>query len=163
VASSRVRQSRIGSITFSATLVKRGPGVAVILDDHQVAALGEGAKRFPVAATINGHTWRSTVVRMRGEFMLGLSKEVRSQARIDDGDQVQVELELDRAERTVEVPPALAGALAGDPPAAAAYERLAYTHRKEFVRWIEEAKREETRERRVAKTLEMLRAGDTRS
>jgi hypothetical protein len=129
----------------------------VLLDDDQVAAVGEGAKRFPVAATINGYTWRSTVVRMRGEFMLGLSKEVRGNARVDAGDQVQVELELDLAQRTVEVPRALADALARDPEASAAYQRLAYTHRKEFARWIEEAKREETRERRVAKTLEMLR------
>jgi Domain of unknown function (DUF1905) len=51
--------------------------VAVVWDDEQVAAVGEGAKRFPVAATINGHTWRSTVVRIRGEFLLGLSGEVR--------------------------------------------------------------------------------------
>ncbi len=135
----------------------------MLLDDDQVAAVGEGAKRFPVAATINGYTWRSTVVRMRGEFMLGLSKEVRGNARVDAGDQVQVELELDLAQRTVEVPRALADALARDPEASAAYERLAYTHRKEFARWIEEAKREETRERRIAKALEMLRAGETRS
>lgn len=66
-------------------------------------------------------------------------------------------------QRTVEVPPALEQALAGDKQAAAAFERLAYTHRKEFARWIKEAKREETRERRVAKTLEMLKAGETRS
>jgi hypothetical protein len=158
-----VRESRIGAITFATRLVKRGPGVAVILDDHQVAAVGEGAKRLPVSVTINGHTWRSTVARMRGEFMLGLSKEVRGQARVADGDEVEVQLELDRAERTIEVPSALAGALAGDPPAAAAYERLAYTHRKEFVRWVREARGEETRERRIAKTLEMLKAGDTRS
>ena len=49
----------------------------MLLDDEQVAAVGEGAKRFPVAATINGYTWRSTVVRMRGEYLLGLSKEAR--------------------------------------------------------------------------------------
>lgn len=93
----------------------------MLLDDDQVAAVGEGAKRFPVAATINGYTWRSTVVRMRGEFMLGLSKEVRGNARVDAGDQVQVELELDLAQRTVEVPRALADALARDPEASAAY------------------------------------------
>ncbi len=66
-------------------------------------------------------------------------------------------------DQTVEVPPALADALAGDAQASAALERLAYTQRKEFARWIEEAKREDTRVRRVAKALEMLRAGTTRS
>jgi len=135
----------------------------VVLDDAQVEAVGEGAKRFPVAATINGYTWGTTVVRMRGEYMLGLSKEVRAGAGVDADDKVQVQLELDRSERTVDIPPELAEALARDADASAAYERLAYTHRKEFANWVREAKREETRERRVARTLEMLRAGQTRS
>jgi len=135
----------------------------VVLDDAQVEAVGEGAKRFPVAATINGYTWGTTVVRMRGEYMLGLSKEVRAGAGVDADDKVQVQLELDRSERTVDIPPELAEALARDAGASAAYERLAYTHRKEFANWVREAKREETRERRVARTLEMLRAGQTRS
>ncbi|MGO9819035.1 MAG: YdeI/OmpD-associated family protein [Solirubrobacteraceae bacterium] len=69
----------------------------------------------------------------------------------------------DREERTVEVPEALAEALARDPGASAAYDRLAYTHRNEFARWIEETKRDETRARRVDQTLEMLHAGKTRS
>lgn len=153
----------MGSLTFTTTLVKRGVAAAVVLDDGQVAAVGEGAKRFPVAATINGYTWRSTVVKMRGEFLLGLSKEVRTQAGVQADDEVQVRLELDREERTVEVPEALAAALARDPEASAAYDRLAYTHRKEYARWIEEAKRDETRARRVDQALEMLRAGKTRS
>jgi uncharacterized protein YdeI (YjbR/CyaY-like superfamily) len=134
-----------------------------MLDHAQVAAVGEGAKRFPVAATINGYTWRSTVVRMRGEYLLGLSKEVRAGAGVDADDDVQVLLELDPAERTVDVPPELAEALARDPDARVAYDRLAYTHRKEFANWVREAKRDETRERRVAKTVEMLHAGQTRS
>ena len=153
----------MGSLTFTTTLVKRGPGVAVLLDDDQVAAVGDGAKRFPVAATINGHTWRSTVVRMRGEFLLGLSKETRGAAGVEADQEVRVTLALDTEERTVEVPPALAEGLAGDAAAAAAWERLAFTHRKEFARWIEEAKRDETRSRRVAQALEMMRTGKTRS
>jgi hypothetical protein len=153
----------MGSLTFKTTLVKRGPGVAVVLDDAQVQAVGEGAKRFPVAATINGYTWRSTVVRMRGEFLLGLSKEVRANAGVEADEEVDVTLELDLAQRTVDVPKALADALDGDDEARAAYERLAYTHRKEFARWVQEAKQDQTRERRVAKTVEMLKAGDTRS
>src|SRR4051794_28153868 len=153
----------MGTLSFSATLVPRGPAAAVVLDDEQVAAVGEGAKRFPVVATVNGYTWRTTVVRMGGEFLLGLSRAVRQEAGAEAGDKVDVALELDTAERTVEVPEALATALAGDPAARDAFDRLAYTHRKEFARWIDEAKREETRERRVAKAIEMLRAGKTRS
>jgi uncharacterized protein YdeI (YjbR/CyaY-like superfamily) len=88
---------------------------------------------------------------------------VRQAAGAEAGDTVEVELELDTAPREVEVPDALRRALAGDPVAGAAFERLAYTHRKEYARWIEEAKRDETRERRVAQALEMLRDGRTRS
>jgi uncharacterized protein YdeI (YjbR/CyaY-like superfamily) len=144
-------------------LVSRGPGVAVLLDDEQVASVGEGAKRFPVAATVNGFRWRTTVVRMRDEFMFGLSKEIRAQAGVEAGDTVEVVLELDREERTVDVPAMLADGLAADAEAAAAFEKLAYTHRKEYARWIDEAKREETRARRVAQALEMIRSGQTRS
>jgi hypothetical protein len=153
----------MGSVRFSTVLLPRGPAAAVVLDDEQVAAVGEGKKRFPVVATVNGYTWRTTIVRMGGEFLLGLSRAVRREAGAEAGDRVDVELALDTAERTVEVPEALATALAGDSAARDAFDGLAYTHRKEYARWIDEAKRDETRERRVAKAIEMLRAGKTRS
>jgi hypothetical protein len=153
----------MGEIAFTATLVPRGPAAAVVLDDNQAAAVGEGAKRFPVVATINGYTWRTTVARMHGELLLGLSREVRDGAGVKAGDSVQVELGLDTAPRDVEVPKALAAALDDDPTAAAAFAALAYTHRKEFARWIDDAKRDETRQRRVAQALQMLREGKTRS
>ena len=69
----------------------------------------------------------------------------------------------DAAPREVELPDALAGALAQDAEARAAFDRLACTHRKEYARWIDEAKRDETRQRRIAKALEMLRRGRTRT
>ena len=153
----------MGSIRTKATLARRGPAAAVVLDDEQVATVGEGAKRFPVVATVNGYTWRTTVTRMGGEFLVGLSKAVRAEAGAEAGDTVDLELKLETEERPVEVPEALAHALAGDPEARAAFEALAFTHRKEYARWVHEAKRAETRERRVAKALEMLKAGQTRS
>src|ERR1700710_2251171 len=153
----------MGEISFTATLQKRGPAAAVVLSDEQVAEVGEGAKRFPVRATVAGHTWRGSVARMKGEFLLGLNREVREAAGVEAGDEAAAEPPLDAEERTVEVPPALATALAADPAAKALFDGLAYTHRKEFARWIAEAKKEDTRERRVAKTLEMLHAGTTRS
>ena len=153
----------MGSLTLTTTLEPRGPAAAIVLDDDQVEILGEGAKRFPVRATINGFTWRSTVVRMRGEFLLGLSKDTRAEARVQTGETVEVEIALDREERQVEVPETLAQALGTDAEAKTAFDGLAYTHRKEFARWVQDAKRQETRERRVAQTLEMLRAGKTRS
>jgi hypothetical protein len=149
----------VGSWSAKAELVKRGPAAAVVLTDEQVAAVGEGAKRFPVAATVNGYTWRTTVTRMRGEFLLGLNREVREGAGVEAGDTVDLQLELDTEPREVELPEALATALAGDAEARAAYEQLSFTHRKEYARWVAEAKRGETRARRVAKTIEQLRAG----
>ena len=153
----------MGSLRLTATLVPRGPAAAVVLDDEQVAAVGEGARRFPVVATVNGYIWRTTVTRMRGEFLLGLNRAVREEAGVEAGDTVKVELELDNAPREVEVPQALVDALARDPAARAVFEALAYTHRKEYARWIEEAKRDETRQRRVTQALQMLREGKKRS
>jgi hypothetical protein len=150
-------------LTFTATLQKRGPAAAVVLDDEQVATVGQGAKRFPVRATVNDYTWRGSVARMKGEFLLGLNREVREAAGVEAGDTVSVTLVPDTEERTVEVPDDLATALAGDAKAKAAFDKLAYTHRKEFARWVGEAKREETRVRRAAEAIEMLREGRTRS
>jgi uncharacterized protein YdeI (YjbR/CyaY-like superfamily) len=97
---------------------------------------------------------------MGGEFLLGLDREVRAGAGgVAAGDDVDVALELDTAERTVEVPEALASALADDPHARGIFEGLAYTHRKEYARWVAEAKRDETRQRRVAQAVEMLKSG----
>jgi hypothetical protein len=152
---------RMGVIQFRALLQSRGPAAAVVLDEAQVAAVGEGAKRFPVVATVNGYTWRTSVARMGGEFLVGLSREVRDGAGVQAGDEVEVTIELDQAPREVDVPEALATALAGDPQASAVFERLAFTHRKEYARWIAEAKRDETRQRRVAQAVEMIRAGAT--
>jgi bacteriocin resistance YdeI/OmpD-like protein/uncharacterized protein DUF1905 len=155
--------ARMGTVKLEGELVARGPAAAFILDDEQVAAVGEGAKRFPVVATVNGYTWRTSVARMRGEFMVGLNREVREGAGVQAGDTVTLELALDTQPRTVDVPPALAEALDADPEARASFEGMAFTHRKEFARWIDEAKREETRARRVAQAVEMIRAGRTRS
>jgi hypothetical protein len=149
----------VGSVRFTTTLLARGPAAAVVLDDDQVATVGEGAKRFPVRATVNGYTWRTSVARMRGEFLLALNREVREAAGVQVDDSVEVEIELDTLEREVEVPEALANALAGDAAAKAKFDNLAFTHRKEYARWIAEAKRDATRDRRVLKALEMLRDG----
>src|SRR2546423_12872665 len=104
------RSLAMGHLAFTATLQGRGPAAAIVLDDEQVAAVGEGAKRFPVVATVNGHTWRTSVARMHGEFLVGLSKAVREGAGAEAGDTVEVELELDTAPREVEVPEAPARA-----------------------------------------------------
>src|SRR6476469_3571103 len=111
------RRPPIGALRLTTTLQARGPAAAVVLDDEQVAAIGEGAKRFPVAATIGDYTWRTTVTRMGAEFLLGMNKDVRRGAGAEAGDTVDVLIELDEAPREVEVPEALSAALAGDPVA----------------------------------------------
>jgi hypothetical protein len=153
----------LGSITLTAELEPRGPAAAFVLDEEQVAIVGEGAKRFPARATINGATLRTTVTKMHGEYLFGLSRAARERARIEAGDTVTFTLELDADPRTVDVPEALTSALAADSEARAAFDALAHTHRKEFARWVADAKRDETRARRVSRTLEMLHDGQTRS
>jgi hypothetical protein len=123
----------MGVIQFRAQLQPRGPAAAIVLDDAQVAVVGAGARRFPVVATVNGYTWRTSVGRMGGEFLLGLNREVRQGAGVQAGDEVEVTIELDVASREVEVPEALATALAADPLAREFFERMAFTHRKEYA------------------------------
>jgi hypothetical protein len=152
----------MGAVRFRTTLASRGPAAAIVLGDDQIAELGQGEKRLPIVATVNGYSWRTTVARMRGEFLVGLSRAVRKEAGVEAGDTVEVRIELDTAQRDVELPQTLADALAADSAARAGFDQLAYTHRKEYARWISEAKRDETRKRRIAEALELLRKGKPR-
>jgi bifunctional DNA-binding transcriptional regulator/antitoxin component of YhaV-PrlF toxin-antitoxin module len=144
---------------FTATLSESGRGGGRWIEVPFDAKAEFGESRAPVAATINGVEYRSRLSVYGGKTYLGLRKEVREAAGIEVGDEVDVVLERDDAPREVELPAPLQEALDRDPEARAAYERLSFTHRKEYARWIAEAKRDETRERRVAKAIEMLRAG----
>jgi bifunctional DNA-binding transcriptional regulator/antitoxin component of YhaV-PrlF toxin-antitoxin module len=119
-----------------------------------------GKARAPVRGRVNGTEFRTTVAVYSGVHLIGFNKELRERAGIEIGDRVTVELTRDDEPREVEVPRALAGALAGDPAAQAAFEDLSYTHRREYARWIAEAKRDETRKRRAARAVAMLRAGE---
>lgn len=124
--------------------------------DAIVEQLGAG-KKPKVSVTLKGYTYRSTVFFMGGKFMLPLAQEHRAAAGVKGGDKVEVTLELDTAPREVEVPKDLAAALkkAGLTKDFAA---LAFTHRKEHVRSIEEAKAPETRLRRIDKAVAMVQA-----
>ena len=126
--------------------------------DDVVAALGSG-KRPAVRITIGGHTYRTTVASRGGRFLVPLSAENRAAAGVAAGEQVDVDIEADTAPREVTVPADLADALAHDGTAQRFFDALSYTHRKEWVRWIAEAKRSETRRARITKTVAALRAG----
>lgn len=122
-----------------------------------VEGLGSG-KRPAVNVTVNGHTYRSTIASMGGRYLLPLSAENRAAAGARAGDEIDVEVELDTAPRTVEVPADLQAALDADPAAREGFDRLAYSHRLRHVLAINEAKAPETRQRRIAKAIEMLRS-----
>jgi hypothetical protein len=117
--------------------------------DEAIAALGQG-KRPPVVVSLKGHSYRSTVAVMGGAFMLPLSAENRRMAGVQPGEELEVTLELDSQPRTVAIPEDLAVALSQKTGATAAFNALAPSMRKEYVRQVESAKAQETRERRIA-------------
>src|SRR6185503_9391547 len=121
-----------------------------------VESLGDG-KRPPVKVTINRHTWRSTIAVYGGKYLLGVSAENREKAGVAAGDTLNVTVELDSAPRTVTIPPDLAKALKRQPGALQAFDALSFTHKREHVEAIEEAKKPETRQRRIEKALTMLK------
>jgi hypothetical protein len=146
---------------FDAALERNDSGghlVALPFDAKEVF----GRVRVPVRATVNGHTFRSTLMRYGGTDYLGLNREAREGASVEAGQTITVELEVDDEPRVVEVPTELSDALAGDEAASEAFERLSFTHRREFAEWVDEAKREETRRRRAEQALAMLREGKHR-
>ena len=126
-----------------------------------VASFGKG-KKPPVRVTINGHTYRSTVAAYGDVFMLPLSAENREAAGVAAGDSVEVELELDTAPRIVEVPEDLAAAIAADPAAAAFWPTLSYSNQRWHVLSVEGAKSPDTRQRRIASSVGLLREGRAR-
>ncbi len=125
-----------------------------------VDALGRG-KRPPVYVTVNGYTYRSTVAAYGDLFMLPLAKKHRSAAAVEPGEVVQVTVELDEDERTVEVPPELVAALAASPGATERFAALSYSHQRRWAEHVDEAKSAETRERRAMKAAAELAAPTT--
>jgi hypothetical protein len=123
-----------------------------------VEALGP-SRRPKVRATVAGHTYRSSVASMGGRFLLGVSAEVRRAANVAAGDEVDVALELDEEIREVVVPDDFAEALAAVPAARAFFDGLSYSQRRWFVLGIEEAKKPETRVRRIDKAVARLAEG----
>ena len=129
--------------------------------DDVVEALGKG-KRPPVRVTINGYTYRSTVAVYGGEYLLGVSAENRAGAGVKGGDAIEVDLELDTAPREVSVPADFAAALAAEPKAKRTFDGLSYSNKSWHVLQIEGAKSDETRQRRIMKSIEALREGRIR-
>jgi hypothetical protein len=138
---------------------KTATGIQV--PDEIVTALGSG-KRPAVSVTINGFTYRSTIAVMGGVYMVGVSAENRAGARVAGGDEVDVDIELDTAPREVTVPPELAAALDAVPEARRTFDSLSYSNKSWHVLQVTGAKTDETRQRRIAKSVAALREGRIR-
>ncbi len=119
-----------------------------------------GKNRVKIKATIGGEPYQGTLVRMGSpEHMLIILKEIRQKIGKSIGDEVSVELEEDLDLRKVEIPADLLQALETAPQARAFFDRLSFTHQKEYVRWVTDAKRPETRLERIRRTVLMLEQG----
>jgi Bacteriocin-protection, YdeI or OmpD-Associated/Domain of unknown function (DUF1905) len=135
-------------------------GAAIEVPSEVLAALGDGdGKRPPVRLVINGVELRTTVAVYGRRSYLGIRREVREAMGIASSDTIEVDLEPDTAERTVEVPEDVRSRLGADPEAQRLFDGLSYTHQKEYVDWVTAAKREETRHKRVEGMADLLRSG----
>jgi len=147
---------------FNTTILQTGKTASGIqIPDEVIEALGAG-KRPPVRVTLHGFTYRSTVAVMNGVYMVGVNAENRSAARVAGGDEVQVDIEVDTEPREVVVPADFHTALQGDSAARLTFDGLSYSNKRWHVLQVEGAKTAETRERRIAKSLETLRQGRAR-
>ena len=148
-------------VAFLTTVELTGRTATFFRVPVDVPALFGGRQRPPVVVKLSGHTYRSTVAKYGDDYFLPLSRPNREAAGVGAGDRIAVEIELDEAPREIEPPPELAAALAGDDDARRVFGSLSYSHRKEYAEWIAEAKRPETRARRAAKAIDLLREGRT--
>jgi hypothetical protein len=147
---------------FRTTLLQTGKNTTGIrVPDDVVESLGAG-KRPKVTVTIKDHSYRNSIAVMDGVYMVGVSAEHRSAVGVAGGDEVDVDIALDAAPREVSVPEDFAAALRAEPKAHQFFDTLSYTDRRWHVLSVEGAKGAETRQRRIGKSVDMLRAGRAR-
>jgi len=145
--------------TFTATIQNAGGGGAFVEVPFDVEA-AFGSKRPEVKAMIEGVPYRGLLVRMGGpNHILIILKGIREQIGKTFGDEIKVSVEVDVEERVITVPAELQRLFKSNKAAKSTFEKLSYTHQKEYVKWIEEAKKDETRRSRIIKTIEMLKKG----
>ena len=139
---------------------KTATGIRV--PDDIVEALGRG-KRPAVTVTINGsYSYRNTVAVMGGVYMVGVSAEHRAGAGVKGGDEIDVDIELDTAPRVIDVPDDFAAALDAEPEARGTFDALSYSNKSWHTLQIAGAKTDETRQRRIAKSVATLLEGRPR-
>jgi len=145
--------------TFTATIQNAGGGGAFVEVPFDVEK-EFGSKRPKVKATIEGVAYRGILTRMGTDHhLLIVLKEIREQIGKTFGDEITITVEPDTEPRVIQIPAELKKAFRNEKEAKAFFEKLSYTHQREYVMWINEAKREETRQNRIVKTIEMLKKG----
>ena len=141
-------------------LVERGEGsVCAISVSFDVEKTFGKRGRIPVRGTLNGAPFRGSLFPMGGRHVLVVNRKLREAAGVRGGETVPVTVERDTEPRVINPPADLARALKGNKEAQATWDKLSYTHRREHVRQIEEAKKAETRQRRIEKSVSLLAAG----
>ena len=138
---------------------KEGSSVAGLVAPFDVMEMFGTRSRVPVRGTINGFPFRSSLMPMGGCHMMAVNKTMREGSRAKAGDVVDVVMERDDEARTVETPPELLKELAKNKKAQKRWEKMAFTHRKEMAISIRDAKQEETKKRRLAKVMQVLKTG----
>ena len=145
--------------TFTAVIQNAGGGGAFVEVPFDVET-AFGSKRPKVKAMIEGVPYRGILTRMGTEcHLLIILKDIREQIGKTFGDEIKITVEPDTEPRVIEIPKDLMKELKKDKDAKAFYDKLSYTHQREYVNWINEAKREETRQRRIVKTIQLLKQG----
>jgi hypothetical protein len=134
-----------------------GKSTAALKPPFDVVEVFHTKARVPVKGTINGFPFRSSLMNMGTGHMMAVNAQLRAGANCKGGDTVSVVMELDQDERKVEVPAPLKKIIASDPKAKESWSKLSFTHQKEWMRAIEDAKKPETREKRIAAMMDALR------
>jgi hypothetical protein len=138
------------------SIIREGAMCAVPVPFDPKAAFGR--VRAPVRVTLNGYTYRSTIAAMGGGYFIPLRKTHREAAGLQGGETLEVLIEADEEPRTVQPPPDLQLALQATPPAWERWQELSFTHQREYVQAVEEAKKPETRSRRIAQSVSAIAA-----
>ena len=149
-----------GTIHFTAAIEQGGhDGGCWVVSPHDLKAIYGIGNLVPVVVTFDGVEYRGSIAKMGAQPLLLIRKDIRAKIGKGGGDAVDVTVTLDDKPRMVDVPTELQDALRQNPPAQATFEGLAYTHRREYAQWIAQAKQEVTKERRVAKAVDLLMNG----
>jgi hypothetical protein len=143
---------------FKGTLAQVGNNTGIEVPPAIVEALGAG-KKPAVSVNVNGYAYRSTIAVMGGRYMIAFSADKRAATGIKGGDKIEVTLELDTAPRVMEVPPDLQKALDRNKAAKAYFATLSYSNQRRHIDPINDAKSDETRARRIEKSVALFAEG----